>query len=143
MQRMASTRENDRAADRSVIEQRIAANLARFVEDSGYSQNQVADMSGIPQATLGRYMRGENAPPADALGALAQVLGRSVDDFYRRDPPPQKKREQLEEENPMWLRHHPGVDLTEEDLANWEKFISGVKERRAKKLTVTKKKPEK
>jgi transcriptional regulator with XRE-family HTH domain len=60
-----------------VMEERIRENLVRFLADSGYSQNQLADLSGIPQANLGRYLRGENAVPAHALAPLAQVFGCS------------------------------------------------------------------
>jgi transcriptional regulator with XRE-family HTH domain len=128
---MASTKENDRGAQRTPMELRIAANLAKFVEQSGYTQNQLADMAGIPQATLGRYMRGESAIPSEALLAIAPVLGRSVDHFGMANPPPPPT--DLSETAPVWLKARPDVDLTAEDLAAWEKFLAGVRERRAKK----------
>lgn len=125
------------------MEIRIATNLAKFVAESPYSQNQLADMSGVPQATLGRYIRGESAVPAEALLAIAPVLGRSVDHFGMAVPPPAPS--DLSEAAPVWLKARPDVDLTAEDLAAWEKFLGGLKERRAKKTSTPspKKKAEK
>jgi transcriptional regulator with XRE-family HTH domain len=145
MQRMANPKEDARSADRSAIEERITRNLNLFVEQSKYTQNQIADMSGIPQATLGRYIRGDSAAiPSEALAVLAQVFGRNVGDFYERNPPPPPK--DLSNAAPVFLRSRPGVDLTDEDFQDFEALLERVKERRARKLasaTSPKKKPEK
>jgi transcriptional regulator with XRE-family HTH domain len=115
----------------NAIEERIRVNLETFIEQSGYSMNQVADLSGIPQASVGRYVRGVNAISAEALKALADVFGRSVNDFYERTPPPPPA--DLQNARPAFLKPRPGVQLSEEDFAEFEEFLTRVQARRAKK----------
>lgn len=122
----------------NAIEERIRRNLAAFIEQSGYSANQVADLAGVPQTTLGRYLRGENAVSVEYLKPLADVFGRRVDDFYDKEPPPPPA--DLETARPAFLRSRPGVNLTEEDLADFDAFLERLKSRRAKKTPTTKKK---
>lgn len=114
-----------------VIEERIRVNLNKFLDESGYSITAVADMSGVPQASLARYLKGENAVPSDVLLPLAQVFARKIEDFYDRDPPEAPKN--LLDHSPLFLRSRPGYPVTEEDLSDWNAFLDRVKSRRDKK----------
>lgn len=110
-------------------DERIRVNLVKFIEESGYSTNTVADLSGIPQANLGRYTRGENAVPASALPALAAVFGRSVNHFYEIDPPPVD----IDEAAPVFFRARPGLELSAEDHKDIDETIERIRIRRTKK----------
>lgn len=139
MQAMAKAKDTDEDLSRgNVMSERIRRNLERFIEESGYSVNQVADLSGVPQATLGRWVRGENAVSLPYLRPLADVFGRRTDDFYEADPPPPPP--DLESRRPVFLRSRPGVELTEDDFADFEVFLEKVKTRRAKKTSLPTKK---
>lgn len=134
MQPVAKTKEpsdSDGPVRANALEERLRVNLNRFIAQSGYSAQQVADLSGITQASLSRYTRGENALQADALLPLAQVFGRSVEDFYDRDPPPVDK--EALEKNFLFLKSRPGFEPTEEDLADFEAFLERARKRREKK----------
>jgi transcriptional regulator with XRE-family HTH domain len=115
--------------DLSPNEERIRENLVRFIAESGYTQNAIADMSGVPQASLGRYIRGENAVPADALPMLSEVFGRSIADFFAIDPPPAD----IESAAPVFIRQRPGVTWTAEDQHDADEFLQKLRARRAKK----------
>lgn len=131
MQLMAKTEEPVQANAR---EEKIRRNLVRFVEESGYSQVQVADLAGMPQATLRRYMIGENAIPADVLEPLAAVFGRNEGDFFQDNPPPAPKNLQdIDEVSPLFLKSRPGFEPTKEDLEEFQRFLDGVRSRREKK----------
>lgn len=115
-------------------EERARRNLERFVNESGYSVTQVADLSGIPQASLARYINGKSPLPLDALHPLADALGReSINDFLDPNPAPQKTKEQLEAAQPMFARARPGFEPTEEDLADFQEYIRKVQARRERK----------
>lgn len=111
------------------VDEQIRRNLVRFIDESGYAQTQVADMSGVPQASLGRYCRGENAIPASALPGLAEVFGRSVSDFFVADPP----AADLDNAPPVFLRHRPGATWSEEDQKDADEFLRRVRSRRTKR----------
>jgi transcriptional regulator with XRE-family HTH domain len=138
MQAMTKAGDSDRVPVReNAIEERMRVNLETFIKQSGYSTTQVADLSGIPQASVSRYVRGENAIPADVLKALADVFGRSVNDFYERNPPPAPA--DLQNARPAFLKPRPGVQFSEEDLHDFEEFLTRVQARRAKKPPAKKK----
>lgn len=128
---MAKEKESGEPVRQNPIEERLRVNLLLFLEQSGYSATQVADLSGIAAASLGRYMRGENAIQADALKSLAEVFGRSIEDFYQREPPPPPK--DLQTVQPVFLRARPGVVLTDEDLQDFETLMRKISSRRQKK----------
>ncbi len=115
------------------VEERLRLNLIKFIGESGYSDVQVADLAGITQASLSRYKRGENAVASDALKRLAELFGRSTEDFYQREPPKPLPREEAVARTPMFLRARPEVQLTEEDLSDFEEFLEKVRGRREKK----------
>jgi transcriptional regulator with XRE-family HTH domain len=113
MQRMAKVRETPTPVRMNPTEEKIRRNLVRFIAESGYSQNQVADMSGVPQANLGRYVRGESAISVDAIELLADVFARPAGDFYLDEPPPPPK--DLAIVRPVFWRGRPGDDFDAEE----------------------------
>lgn len=121
MQRMAKP--YDPANDR------LRENLARFITESGYTPNTVADLANIPQANLRRYMKGENSIPASILPALAEVFGRQPGDFYAANPPPAD----IENASPVLFRSRPGIDLSDEEWKKIEDLKADLVSRRKKK----------
>ena len=82
VQDMASTQEVDEG-------EVVRTNLVRFREERGLSIAEASDLSGVAEANLGRYERGETkAIPFAAIVALAKIYGHSVDDFTKSEPPP-------------------------------------------------------
>ncbi|MGN6107078.1 MAG: helix-turn-helix domain-containing protein [Kofleriaceae bacterium] len=117
--------------DLDQIEELIRKNLILFREQANLSQAQLADLSGVPMANLGRYERGDNAVPASTLGALSHVFGRSVADFYQENPPPPPPEDDLP---PVFYRVRPGVVLTPDQQAIIQRAFDEVsRERRALK----------
>lgn len=51
---------------------------------AGITQAELARRSGVHEAVVSRWERGEHAPSADNVGVLATALGVTVDDFYER-----------------------------------------------------------
>lgn len=107
----------------------IRSNLERFIAESGYSVTMVADLSGIPQASLGRYVKGTHALPAEYIQPLAEVFGRAPGDFYTAAPPPADKSTLL----PVMFRSRPDVHLTQEDQKDIDELKSKLLARRKKK----------
>lgn len=135
MHAMAKVKESDEGSARAnPVEERARLNLCQFIRDSGYTATQVADLAGMPQANLGRYMRGDSALSLDVLPRLAEVLGRdSTDDFFKPDPPRQKTAAELGEAQPIFAKARPGFSLTEEDLIDFKQYLERVRSRREKK----------
>lgn len=127
------TKDSEVSVRKDATEEQIRVNLLRFIDESGYSATSVADLSGIPQATIHRYMHGVNAVSLSALEPLARVFGRKPGDFFEREPPPPPKN--LIETEPVLLRSRPGVKLTPEDFDDFDAFVTRVAERqRGKKV---------
>lgn len=107
----------------------IRRNLNAFIEQSGYSQNQVADMSGIPQASFGRYLRGDHAIPVDYIPILSVVFGVDPGDFYAAKPPSVN----IDGACPVLFKSRPGAELDADDWKDIEEIQSRMMARRAKK----------
>lgn len=138
MQAVTKTREKDEHDESprrlNNQEERVRANLEAFVEASGYTPTQVADMAGVPQANVSRYLAGKSAIPSDALPAFARALGRkSIDDFYSTAPPRQRTKEELARDEPIIGKPRPGYDPTDEDFADINATITKVAGRAGKK----------
>jgi len=133
MQVMAKPKES--AEKPTARQERIRNNLIRFIEESGYSATEVADMAGITQSSLGRWMRGDvMSIPAESLRPLADALGRtSIEEFDMLDPPRQRTRDELLLAQPVYGKSRPGYEATEEDLADYQEYVRKVQARRDKK----------
>lgn len=140
LQVVAKSRESDESPARlDPYEERARLNLVAWIEASGYSVTQVADLAGIPQANLARYVTGKSPVPFEHMPAIADVFGReSIDDFRRADIAPPLTAAQLEAKQPMFAKHRPGFVPTEEDIADFHEYVRRVQARREKK-TKTKK----
>lgn len=118
------------------MEERIRLNLTKFVAESGYSVNQIADTLGIPQASFGRYMRGENAVPATLLKPLADFFGRRTDDFFEEAPPPPDPARM----DDLFLKTRPDAEIDDEVLREVHAELAKANQRlRQLKLKSTKK----
>lgn len=135
MQSVAKANDSDESPVRlNAREERARRNLQTFIEESGYSVTQVADLAGIPQATLARYVNGKSAIGFEWLQPLADALGReSIEDFQDQTPARQRTKEELETVQPMFAKSRPGFNPTEQDLADFNEFLRKVQSRRGKK----------
>jgi transcriptional regulator with XRE-family HTH domain len=59
-------------------DQRLAARLAALRQESGWSLDVLAKLSGISRATLSRIERAETSPTAALLGRLCTAYGRTM-----------------------------------------------------------------
>ena len=138
MQAVAKAKESDESDESPVRlnarEERARANLEKWIDASGYSATQVADLAGIPQANLARWLAGKHPIPLDALRPLADALGReSIEDFESANPPRQRTMEELALILPVLGKHRPGANPTAEDLDDYREYVRKVQGRREKK----------
>ena len=56
--------------------------LAKAMREHGYSTRQLARVSGVPQATVWRMLRGVGSSRPQARLRVAMALGRHVDDLF-------------------------------------------------------------
>lgn len=78
----------------------IAANLKKARKTMGLTQEQVAEKTGIPLATIKKYEAGKQPPPGDRIGALARALAVSADDIVLEE----SERQLSEEMRAIFLR---------------------------------------
>ena len=61
--------------------------LVRLRDEKGWSDNQLADKSGVPQPTISRFFAGTSeAMMLDTLSALAKALGVTVAELIGEKP---------------------------------------------------------
>ena len=56
----------------------FAGNLTEIIKESGYSQREVADMTGIMQSTISKYMNGKMMPSVKNIVNLAYALNCDI-----------------------------------------------------------------
>ena len=56
----------------------FAGNLTEIIKESGYSQREIADMTGIMQSTISKYMNGKMMPSVKNIVNLAYALNCDV-----------------------------------------------------------------
>ena len=56
----------------------FAGNLAEIIEESGYSQNEVAKMTNIPQPVISRYVNGRVIPSVVNIIKLSYALNCDI-----------------------------------------------------------------
>lgn len=59
---------------RYVISKKVGKQIKRIRRQRGYTQEDIADKSGMHVSTLGRIERGEINPPLQTLNKIAQAL---------------------------------------------------------------------
>lgn len=65
----------------------VARNLRRLRNNSGLSQEDLADRAQINRNYVGMLEREEHSATVDMLEKLAEVLGVDPAEFFRRDDP--------------------------------------------------------
>lgn len=63
------------------IRKRISRNMKRIRAESGWSQHQVATISGLAWHTIEKWEAGYNAPTVDKLMILCKATGWSLSDI--------------------------------------------------------------
>lgn len=61
--------------------------LARIRNERGWSQQRLADESGVNKATINQTERGRRSPNVETLAKLARALGVEVADFFPKAEP--------------------------------------------------------
>lgn len=133
---VAKTKESDESEARvDPFEERARQRLKSWIDASGYSVTEVADLAGIPQANLARYVSGKSPVPLSKMEDLAAVFGRkSTADFTSETCDRPLTRPELDAAQPMFAKHRPGFVPTAEDLADFQEYVRRVQARREKKL---------
>ena len=60
----------------------ILKTLALLMEQKGYSENRLAQVSGVPQTTINSLFLKNNLPSIETLGALCGGLEIKMSEFY-------------------------------------------------------------
>ncbi len=66
---------------------RIGANIVRFRDGLGWSQEFLAERMGINPETISRYERGLNLPSLKTLEQMAHVLNKSISEIVSEGAP--------------------------------------------------------
>lgn len=91
--------------DRNFIALRIKCALG----DTGYSQRELSEMTGITQVTISRYVNGLRIPSATNLKAIADALGVGIEYFFaerEKSLPSALSKEVFEIGKPYPLKGH-------------------------------------
>lgn len=75
--------------------QQIADRIINAMNRTGISQRQLADATGMTEATISRYVKGKRIPSAEALGRIADVLGVTTDYLIAGKTEPTKHVEMI------------------------------------------------
>ncbi len=63
----------------------IGDNIKRLRIYNGWTQNDLANKSGVSRVSIGNYERNDRTPPADILNKISIALGVSVNDLLEND----------------------------------------------------------
>lgn len=67
--------------DETVWIREFSLNLRRMMYDLRISQRELADLSGLSEATISRYLNATHAPSFKAIVNLAYAFGCNTDDL--------------------------------------------------------------
>lgn len=87
--------------------------LTRIREGRGWSQQKLADESGVNKATINQIERGRRSPNVETLERLAQALGAEMADFFPKAQAPLFSGEQVEEPR------RPGMVPALPEIQDW------------------------
>jgi len=73
--------------ERAIVEH-VRANLKRFREERGLSQEDVSKLLEISVDNLRRYEQGQRQPGIGILQRLVTIYGHTTNHFFDEDPPP-------------------------------------------------------
>lgn len=57
--------------------------IKRLREQKGWSQQKLAELSGVPRSTLGEIETHKRLPKPEYLAGIARALGVTVEDLYK------------------------------------------------------------
>ena len=57
----------------------LGGRLKKLLQDSGYSQKELAGMAGVTEAAMTRYLQDDRVPRADVIANLATALNTTSD----------------------------------------------------------------
>lgn len=60
----------------------IQKNLRKFIRERDVTQAYIARATGLTEASISRYVKGERTPSSTSLLKLARALHVSMDDFF-------------------------------------------------------------
>lgn len=66
----------------------IVENIKTFREEAGYTQQHLAELADVSVDGVRKWEGKRGAPDRDSLEKLAAAFGRTMDDFFLKDPPP-------------------------------------------------------
>ncbi len=59
--------------------------MTKMMKQKGVTQRELAEMSGVTEAAMSRYMRGERQPRAEVVANMATALGVTSDYLLGRE----------------------------------------------------------
>lgn len=65
------------------MQNNIAENLRKFLDESNMSQKDCARLTGVTEAALSRWVHGSRIPQVFKLQQLAKALGKDIGDFLK------------------------------------------------------------
>ena len=69
------------------INEIFSENLRHYLQEFGYTQNEVADAIGVTQQAINTWVTGRNVPRIDKVSKLASFFGVKVTDLTDRHNP--------------------------------------------------------
>ena len=108
----------------------LGERMKQLREESGFSQNKLAKLVGLPQSSINRYESGFSNPAPETLGWYADYFDVSLDFLFGRTDKPQGKRYQykpkLDPEMAKFVEmcFEPGTRANKELKASILKMVS-------------------
>ena len=59
--------------------ERIGDRIARLLNESGYTQKELAGMCGVTEAAMSRYLKNEREPKIEVVANMATALNTTTD----------------------------------------------------------------
>ena len=108
----------------------VLQNLKNFRAEAKLTQEDAAQLSGVPIDNLRRYENGKTQKiPGAVLKSLAEIYGHTVEHFFQEKPP----AADFSNVPKFYLKSHPAVVADESTIANVESAIAEGNTRRGKK----------
>ncbi|MFR0557011.1 helix-turn-helix domain-containing protein [Pseudoscardovia radai] len=67
------------------MSEQLGTRMRELMQQNGYSQKQLAELAGLTEATVSRYVSGEREPKAETLADIATALHTSTDYLLGRE----------------------------------------------------------
>lgn len=99
--------------------QNITKNLRTILQDRKMTQKQLADLSGITESAISRYIKGERVPRGVNLIRIAEALSLSVDELVYNDE--SEKKDAFDQIKEMIARN--GSILTKDEKRELAQII--------------------